>query len=57
MSEGLNNLDTLGDLDIKDIEDTTARGIIDMGNEEVKLGQEEDQNPALVQYQEDNNER
>ena len=50
-------MDTLGDLDIKDIEDTTARGIIDMGNEEVKLGQEEDQNPALVQYQEDNNER
>ena len=45
----------MGDLDIEDIEETTAGGIID--NEEVNLGHEEDQNPAFVQYQEDNNER
>ena len=38
-------------------EETTAGGIMDTGNEEVKMGQEEDQNPAFVQYQEDNNER
>lgn len=39
-----------------DIEETTAGGIMDPGNEEVNMGQE-DQNPAFVQYQEDNNER
>lgn len=50
-------MDTLGELDIEDIEETTAGGIIDTGNEEVNLGKEEDQNPAFVQYQEDNNER
>ena len=46
-------MDTMGN----DIEETTAGGIMDTGNEEVKMGQEEDQNPAFVQYQEDNNER
>lgn len=41
-----------------DIEETTAGGIMDPGNEEVNMGQEEeDQNPAFVQYQEDNNDR
>ena len=46
-------MDTMGN----DIEETTAGGIMDTGNEEVKMGPEEDQNPAFVQYQEDNNER
>ena len=50
-------LERLGDLDNlgNDIEETTAGGIVDFGDEEV--GHKEDQNPAFVQYQEENNER
>ena len=52
-------LERLGDLDNlgNDIEETTAGGIMDTGDEEVDMGHKEDQNPAFVQYQEENNER
>ena len=59
MSKQPRTLERLGDLDNlgNDIEETTAGGIMDMGDEEVDMGHKEDQNPAFVQYQEENNER
>ena len=51
--ERLVDLDNLGN----DIEETTAGGIVDIGDEEVDMGLKEAQSPAFVQNQEENNER